>query len=83
VGREDEIRLARELKRGVLTITGIGGQGKSYLAAKVLEAWRTEHPNAFWDWRDCREQGDRFETQLMSVIERVTAGDIIRQALVS
>lgn len=76
VGRGDELRLARELGKGVVAITGIGGQGKSCLAAKLLEEWRQHNPEGFWDWRDCREEGERLETQLSSVIERVTAGEI-------
>jgi len=81
VGREAELQLARQLQRGVLTITGIGGQGKSYLAAKILEAWRASHPFGFWDWRDCRELGDRVERQLISIIERITAGEIAPHTL--
>lgn len=76
VGRDEELALAREMKQGVLAITGIGGQGKSSLAGKVWEEWNTEHRKSFCDWRDLREEGRRFRTQIEATLERVTAGEM-------
>ncbi len=75
VGRERELGLLSEISRGVIAITGIGGQGKSALAATFLSGLR-EQSDLFWDWRDCREQADRFRLQLMSVIQHATDGEV-------
>lgn len=55
----------------MIAITGLGGQGKSTLAARAL----AELPkDAFWDWRDCKEESNTFHTQIVRLIERVTNG---------
>jgi len=76
VGREKELASLLSTNNGIVAITGIGGQGKSAIAAKCLEKWKIDFPEGFWDWRDCREEGDRFHTQLIMQIERVTDGII-------
>ncbi|MCK4829959.1 hypothetical protein KA005_80300, partial [bacterium] len=76
VGRDKQLASILSTENGVIAITGIGGQGKSALAAKCLEQWKLKHPEAFWDWRDCREEGDRFHTQLVGQIERITDGTV-------
>lgn len=82
LGRKNELNLVDGINSGVIAITGIGGQGKSTFAAKVLERWRSRFPKAFWDWRDCREYGERFQTQLAAIIERLTCGSVRGNALV-
>lgn len=74
VGREDELAALSKLNNGVAVITGIGGQGKTALVAKFLEGWISDHPKSFWDWRDCREEGERFLSQLVSLIEHWSEG---------
>ena len=81
VGREDEINTAKKFNSGVLVITGIGGQGKSTFASKFLNEWKSENPNSFWDWRDCKEQRERFHTQLVGIIEHWTDGNILGESL--
>jgi tetratricopeptide (TPR) repeat protein len=76
VGRASELNLLKEVKQGVVAITGIGGQGKSALAATLLKELRATNPNLFWDWRDCREQADSFRLQLVSVLEHITNGEV-------
>lgn len=76
VGREQELLALNRLKNGIVVVTGIGGQGKSTLIAKFLEEWRLNHSDGFWDWRDCREEGERFHTQLMAFFEHITDGEI-------
>ena len=81
VGRTQELSLFNEIQTGVLSITGIAGQGKSALAAKMLETYRKRNSRDFWDWRDCREQANRFRTQLVSVIEHYSRGKITASML--
>lgn len=76
VGREREVEVLHDSTLAVIVVSGIGGQGKSALAAKSLEAFRQEYPEDFWDWRDCREEADRFRTQLINVLVRLS-GKII------
>jgi len=80
-GRNDELALMSAIDQGVIAVTGIGGQGKSSLAAKALEQWREQHRDEFFDWRDCREQGDRFPTQLAALISRLTFDNVDASAL--
>ena len=76
VGRELELELCRSIESGVLAITGIGGQGKSSLGAKILDIRTQRNAEVFWDWRDCREEANRFRTHLLSVIEHFTEGRV-------
>jgi tetratricopeptide (TPR) repeat protein len=74
VGREAELALLNDPSMKVLAITGIGGQGKSVLAARYLSIANVSGTN--WDWRDCREVGDTLQTQVLRIIERASAGTI-------
>jgi hypothetical protein len=80
VGRAEHLSLLNAWTSGVVTITGIGGQGKSALASKALAQWR-QSEQQFWDWRDCREEGDRLPTQLASILSRVTRDKLDVNAL--
>ncbi len=82
-GRKDELRLLSEFGSGVAAVTGVGGQGKSSFAARVQQEFTRGEPNAFWDWRDAREAGERFETQLVSLVTRITSGRISGAELAS
>jgi len=76
VGREGELESLERTEQGVAVITGIGGQGKSALVSKYLETWIGNNPDGFWDWRDCREESDRFFTQLIALMEHLTEGQL-------
>ena len=76
VGREDELARLRESNAKVIAITGIGGQGKSTIAAKYLNSSMESKKYAHWDWRDLREEPNTAQKQLMSIICRVTNGSI-------
>ncbi len=67
VGRADQLRQLATANYTVGYITGIGGQGKSALAAAFFrdsgEAKRFEH----CVWRDCKEEAERFEGQIARI----------------
>lgn len=72
VGREPELRALETTNAKVVAICGIGGQGKSTLAAKFLHSVsRGDTAFRHWDWRDCKEEGDRIRTQIIAAIERI------------
>ncbi len=77
VGRKQEIENISIKKFNTIFITGIGGQGKSALASYYIQNV-VENDNywEFWDWRDLKEEGNRLHTKIISIIERVTNGDI-------
>jgi tetratricopeptide (TPR) repeat protein len=81
VGRMSELAAIAGMRGGVLAITGIGGQGKSALAAKFLEELLENKPDMTWAWRDCREEADRFHTQLVSIIEHFSQGNVDGRSL--
>jgi tetratricopeptide (TPR) repeat protein len=77
VGRDNELGMLRESEAKTIFITGFGGQGKSTLAAKYYsEAQSTPSRFSLLVWRDCKEESERFETQLTSVIEKLSGGKI-------
>lgn len=77
VGREAELRSLETSTAKVVAICGLGGQSKSVLAARYLKA-AIEETDKFviWDWRDCKEQGDRIRTQVSDAIVRFSIGSI-------
>lgn len=82
VGREDELELLSTSLANVVFVTGIGGQGKSTIAAQFYESYRVTHPDRLLVWRDCKEVGETFENQIVSVIENLTRGRLSASALV-
>lgn len=76
VGRAHELNLLNAPGTSVAVITGIGGQGKSALAAHYLNGSREEGHFEEWDWRDCKEQGDTISTHLIRIISRLGEGRI-------
>ena len=71
VGREPELRSLETSRASVIVISGIGGQGKSALAARYIQLIEEgETSYCRWDWRDCKEEGDRIRTQLAASTER-------------
>lgn len=81
VGRETELtRLSATNAHRVMSITGIGGQGKSALAARFLESRLSKEEVDFWDWLDCKEESHTLNTQLALVIQRLTAATAMTPA---
>ena len=75
VGRKKEVQnLSVEIFK-VIFITGIGGQGKSALASHILKDSMQKEMYEFVDWRDFKEETNRFQTKLISLIKRLTNGD--------
>ncbi len=75
VGRSHELAALRSANNPLIFITGIGGQGKSALAGRLVQEAAIENADyQLWDWRDCREESDRLSTQLLRLIERLSDG---------
>jgi len=74
VGRDSEFNAITRSSSPIAVVTGIGGQGKSALVSVCFEKLVGLAQLDFWDWRDCREEGDRFNTQISLIIERLTDG---------
>jgi tetratricopeptide (TPR) repeat protein len=75
VGRNTALRAINHDIYKVVYICGIGGQGKSGLAARYLEDFVNNNSIwEFWDWRDCKEEANRIHTKIISIIERLTNG---------
>jgi tetratricopeptide (TPR) repeat protein len=73
VGRETEIELISNSKARVVFITGIGGQGKSGLASHYVQSVVSlSNEWEMWDWRDFKEEDNRFHGKLVSTIERIS-----------
>ncbi|HMG04513.1 MAG TPA: NB-ARC domain-containing protein, partial [Chthoniobacterales bacterium] len=76
VGREAELRIMLSSPAKVIGITGMGGTGKSTLAAKYLEQRLGADETNIWCWADCREQSNTLHTQLVRMIEQLSGGRI-------
>ena len=76
VGREADLQALRETLAKVVFITGIGGEGKSTLAASYFTDSQNAQRFSFYVWRDCKEEEERFENQLASVVERLSRGHL-------
>ena len=81
VGRNQELQLMKD-PATVVGITGIGGQGKSALAAAYLQSSIEAGRYEFSDWRDCREEANKIHSQLVAIIERLTQGAVRGSQLV-
>jgi tetratricopeptide (TPR) repeat protein len=81
VGRDEELRLLGETNAIVVFLTGLGGQGKSTLAAQYFAKSQSSGRFTVYVWRDCKEESERFENQLASVIEKFSSGAITGEDL--
>lgn len=76
VGRDSELQQLNESRAAAVFITGIGGQGKSTLAAQYFADCQLAHKFSYFVWRDCKEESERFENQLASVVESLSGEKI-------
>ncbi len=83
VGRETDLRTIKDSRARVVFLTGIGGQGKSTLAARYFSDARSGRAYEYFVWRDCKEESERFENQLATVVEGLSNGTISARDLAS
>ena len=76
VGRKREIVNISNENFKVIFITGIGGKGKSALAAQFVKNNFNKEIYEFGDWRDFKEESNRFQTKIISIIKRLTKGEV-------
>jgi tetratricopeptide (TPR) repeat protein len=74
IGRSQELAELTQSEARVIFVTGIGGQGKSTLAASYYAMAQSQKRFTYFVWRDCKEEGERFENQIASVIESLSGG---------
>jgi tetratricopeptide (TPR) repeat protein len=72
VGRERELARIAESAQKFCFVTGFGGQGKSTVAAQYFSRARKGKEFDYFIWRDCKEESERFESQVIAVIERLS-----------
>ncbi len=80
-GRKKELENISSNNFKVIFITGIGGQGKSSLAAYYLKNCFDSETYELADWRDFKEETNRFQTKLISIIKRITNNRITSKQL--
>jgi len=81
VGRQIELKRLLEADSAVVALHGMGGFGKSSLAAKYVAARERGRQIRAWYWADCREQGNTLQMHLMKVLEYLTQGEITAATL--
>jgi tetratricopeptide (TPR) repeat protein len=81
VGREIELEQLLKADSAVVALHGMGGFGKSSLAAKYVAEREKRRDIGAWYWADCREQGNTIQMHLMKVLEHLTRGEITAASL--
>lgn len=76
VGREKEAKALDESDAKIVYLTGIGGEGKSALAGDYLSRHRSDGTYDYVIWRDCKEEAERFESQITSIVYAMMKGEV-------
>lgn len=76
LGRERELSELASSSCRVCFVTGIGGEGKSTLAAQYYAEAQTRQSFDVLVWRDCKEESERFENQIISLINKLSNGAV-------
>ena len=74
VGRDKELEQLANTTAKACFITGFGGQGKSTIAARSYQIAQADSAFDIFVWRDCKEESERFENQIIDIIVRLSAG---------
>ena len=85
VGRDQDLQRLNSSDATVVFLTGLGGQGKSTIAAFYFNQSTTIAKYSTRLWRDCKEESERFENQLAAAVQtlshgKVSAADLARQS---
>ncbi|WP_300752400.1 SIR2 family protein, partial [Janthinobacterium sp.] len=73
-GREQEVYALDSSTASIISISGMGGQGKSALASTfMLGAKKSDNP-FMTDWRDCREQASTIQLAVAGAAARIGIG---------
>lgn len=81
VGRDRELTVLSDDRNKLIAISGIGGQGKSSLAACHALNCRKSNHLKFVEWRDCREQTDTLHTILLKAVQSLVGDGVSVDAL--
>jgi hypothetical protein len=81
VGRKRELENIANDNFRVVFVTGIGGQGKSALVSYYLKEKFDSELYEFGDWRDFKEETNRFQTKLISIIKRLSKESVFASDL--
>ncbi|WP_295186574.1 SIR2 family protein [uncultured Brevundimonas sp.] len=76
VGREAEAKIIQQTDCSSIILTGLGGQGKTAIAASYFGSDSAKNNYDYRIWRDCREERDRFENQIATIISAMSRGSI-------
>jgi tetratricopeptide (TPR) repeat protein len=76
VGRGTELQRIQDSDARVIFLNGMGGEGKSTVAAQYFTTCQSNRSYSLYVWRDCKEERERLENQLSSVIERLSDGRV-------
>jgi SIR2-like domain/NB-ARC domain len=76
VGRERELEQLIGSDHKVCFVTGFGGHGKSTLSARYSLVAKEKGLFDKFIWLDCKEQSERFENRLISIITRESKGTL-------
>jgi len=84
-GRDQDLQRLNSSDATVVFLTGLGGQGKSTIAAFYFNQSTTIAKYSTRLWRDCKEESERFENQLAAAVQtlshgKVSAADLARQS---
>jgi tetratricopeptide (TPR) repeat protein len=81
VGRQREAEIIDQSEARIVYLTGIGGQGKSAVAANYLSRHRKDGRYDYVIWRDCKEEAERFEAQIVSIVHGLLGRQVQRSEL--
>jgi tetratricopeptide (TPR) repeat protein len=81
VGRESELKLLLSSEHSVVALHGLGGFGKSSLAAKYVAAREERRDLEGWYWADCKEQANTVQLHIINILSHITQGQITAASL--